>query len=108
MCLRLGSVITLPLRLLSGVRRGTDRDDHSRAPATSLPDHTPRVRQMPTDEPNLGCECSWTNNNNACDNSDNSYCWNACCLHPLPESAWQAYYDQTDPQHGQSALAYSC
>ena len=52
---------------------------------------------MPTADPNLGCECSWTLNAEACDNGDNSYCWNACCLYPMPESTWQAYYDQLDP-----------
>ena len=52
---------------------------------------------MPTTEPTLGCDCGWTSNAEACSESDNSYCWNACCLYPAPESGWPDYYDQLEP-----------
>ena len=52
---------------------------------------------MPTTEPTLGCDCGWTSNAGACSESDESYCWNACCLYPAPEESWPAYYDQLEP-----------
>ena len=97
--------VTLPLCMHARGKRPSSRVARTLSCTTLRSDPLPPTSSaaMPTTEPTLGCDCGWTSNAGACSESDESYCWNACCLYPAPEESWPAYYDQLEPGRNSQA-----